>query len=138
MSSPKSPSAAVPVAEYAELLGPKLSEALEKKGYDTLTPVQASVLAPERRERDLRISSQTGSGKTLAIGFALRDAVEATAPLARGATPAPRALVIVPTRELAKQVRDELGWLYAPSGLKIASVAGGASYRDEYRTLSEG
>jgi ATP-dependent RNA helicase DeaD len=140
MPSPKSPPASVPVpvSDYAEVLGPKLCAALEKKGYATLTPVQASVLEPENQERDLRISSQTGSGKTLAIGFALREMVSEVKPLARGQSPAPRALVIVPTRELAKQVRDELGWLYAPQGLKIAAVTGGSSYRDEHRSLSEG
>ena len=47
-------------------------------------------------------------------------------------------MVIVPTRELAKQVHDELTWLYAPQKLRIASVTGGSSYRDEHRSLSAG
>jgi ATP-dependent RNA helicase DeaD len=126
-----------PVPDLTELLGPELASALAKKGYTTLTPVQQSVLDPALEGRDLRISSQTGSGKTLAIGFALRSAVagEAVKPahVAR-----PRALVIVPTRELAKQVHDELTWLYAPQRLRIAAVTGGSSYRDEHRSLSAG
>ncbi len=126
-----------PVPDLIELLGPELASALAKKGYTTLTPVQQSVLDPALEGRDLRISSQTGSGKTLAIGFALRSAVagEAVKPahVAR-----PRALVIVPTRELAKQVHDELTWLYAPQRLRIAAVTGGSSYRDEHRSLSAG
>jgi ATP-dependent RNA helicase DeaD len=126
-----------PSPDFAELLGPELASALAKKGYHTLTEVQRSVLAPELAESDLRISSQTGSGKTLAIGFVLRNAVSATT-IERGAVARPQALVIVPTRELARQVYDELSWLYAPLKLRITSVAGGASYRDEHRALASG
>ncbi len=118
-----------------ELLGPELAAAFAQKGYKTLTPVQQSVLDASNDGRDLRISSQTGSGKTLALGLALRHVVSADtltkAPVAR-----PQALVIVPTRELAKQVNDELGWLYAQRKLRIASVTGGSSYRDEHRALA--
>ncbi|HMJ16102.1 MAG TPA: DEAD/DEAH box helicase, partial [Polyangiaceae bacterium] len=124
-------------SDFSELLGPELSAALAKKGYTTLTPVQRAVLAPELAERDLRLSSQTGSGKTLAIGFVLRGALAGhkvkPSPVAR-----PLTLVITPTRELAKQVHDELAWLYAPMHLRIAAVTGGAVYRDEHRALSQG
>ncbi|HYP90918.1 MAG TPA: DEAD/DEAH box helicase, partial [Polyangiaceae bacterium] len=129
--------AADSAAELVELLGPELASALAKKGYTSLTKVQRSVLEPELDGRDLRISSQTGSGKTLAIGFALRNAVSGEA-IAPSPVSRPRALVIVPTRELARQVHDELGWLYAPRKLRIASVTGGTSYRDEHRALSSG
>jgi ATP-dependent RNA helicase DeaD len=127
----------IPETDFSELLGPELASALAKKGYTTLTPVQRSVLEPELEGRDLRISSQTGSGKTLAIGFALRQAIS-TETLKKSPVARPQAIVIVPTRELAKQVNDELGWLYAPKKVRIASVIGGASYRDESRTLSQG
>jgi ATP-dependent RNA helicase DeaD len=137
MSETAPSSTPVPVPDLTELLGPELAAALAKKGYTTLTRVQQSVLDPGADGRDLRISSQTGSGKTLALGFALRNVVSAEglkpSPVAR-----PQALVIVPTRELAKQVNDELGWLYAQRKLRIASVIGGSSYRDEHRALSAG
>ncbi|HET9934567.1 MAG TPA: DEAD/DEAH box helicase [Polyangiaceae bacterium] len=120
----------------SELLGPELSAAIAKKGYLTLTPVQLSVLDPALRDRDLRVSSQTGSGKTLAIGFALRDVLRDAAPASKAHLAKPAALVIVPTRELAKQVEAELSWLFAPFRLKIAAVTGGASYRDEHRALA--
>jgi ATP-dependent RNA helicase DeaD len=119
----------------SELLGPELASALAKKGYHTLTPVQQSVLDPELVGRDLRISSQTGSGKTVAIGFLLRSALS-PATLTKSTIARPQALVIEPTRELAKQVYDELSWLYAPLKLRIAAVAGGSSYRDEHRALA--
>ena len=136
MSEPE-PSSSPAVPDLSELLGPDLASAFAKKGYTTLTPVQRSVLEPENEGRDLRISSQIGSGKTLALGLALRNALVGEAvkptPVAR-----PLALVIVPTRELAKQVNEELGWLYAPQKLRLASVIGGSSYRDEHRALSAG
>ena len=135
MSEPESSS--TPAPDLSELLGPDLAAALAKKGYTTLTPVQQSVLDPSIEGRDLRISSQTGSGKTLAIGFALRNAVTGE-PLKPSPVARPRALVIVPTRALAKQVNDELTWLYAPQRLRIASVIGGSSYRDEHRALASG
>ena len=135
MSEQASSSTAAP--DLTELLGPDLASALAKKGYATLTPVQLSVLDPAGEGRDLRISSQTGSGKTLAIGFALRSAV-AGEPVAPAHVARPRAMVIVPTRELAKQVHDELTWLYAPQKLRIAAVTGGSSYRDEHRSLAAG
>jgi len=138
MSEPAPSSTPAPdLPDLNALLGPELASALAKKGYTTLTPVQMSVLDPSGEGRDLRISSQTGSGKTLAIGFALRSAV-AGEPVKPTHVARPRALVIVPTRELAKQVHDELTWLYAPQKLRIAAVTGGSSYRDEHRALSAG
>ena len=127
-------------SDFTALLGPELSASLEKKGYTKLTPVQEAVLAPALAERDLRISSQTGSGKTLAIGFSLRLLLAAptATPTSKAAVrvAAPRALVVTPTRELAKQVETELGWLYASSKVRVACVTGGANYRDEHRALA--
>lgn len=122
---------------WTKLLGPAIAGALEKKGYATLTTVQLAVLDPEIATRDLRITSQTGSGKTVAIGFAVRDLLGRSAQqadkLAR-----PRVLIIAPTRELAKQEEKELQWLFAPMHVQIASVTGGAVYRDEHRALAAG
>jgi ATP-dependent RNA helicase DeaD len=125
-------------SDLTALLGPELSASFEKKGYTKLTPVQEAVLAPALAERDLRISSQTGSGKTLAIGFSLRHLLAAPAPTSKSAVrvATPRALVVTPTRELAKQVETELGWLYASSKVRVACVTGGANYRDEHRSLA--
>ena len=116
--------------------------ALEQKGFDKLTPVQEAVLSPELLGRDLRISSQTGSGKTVAIGFAIRAAIRATSEEPVGGNDKgkdqraqPHALVVTPTRELAKQVEEELAWLYAPLGAKVTSVTGGTGYRDELRSF---
>jgi ATP-dependent RNA helicase DeaD len=123
--------------EFASILGPALMGALEQRGFARLTPVQEAVLDPSLADRDLRITSQTGSGKTVAIGFALRTLVGST-PSGAGSVARPRALVVAPTRELAKQVEEELRWLLAPLHAKVASATGGASYQDERRALASG
>ncbi len=129
--------AGMPLSEHAELLGPHLFAAIERKGYAELTAVQRAVLDPALAGRDLRITSQTGSGKTLAIGLTLRTLANEEAPPAQGKA-CPRALIVAPTRELAHQVERELTWLYSASGLKLATTTGGTSYRDEHRALSKG
>jgi ATP-dependent RNA helicase DeaD len=121
--------------DFAAIIGPELASAIAGKGYTTLTLVQEAVLAPELEGRDLRISSQTGSGKTIAIGFTVRDMVKGESASTPKGAARPRALVIAPTRELAKQVELELSWLYAPMRISVASVTGGGNFRDERRAL---
>ncbi len=114
-----------------------LAAALEKQGYDTLTPVQESVTNPELEGKDLLVSAQTGSGKTVGFGLAIGPTILSEdgtfGPAAR-----PLALCIAPTRELALQVKRELQWLYAGAGATIASTVGGMDFRDEKRTLERG
>ena len=112
--------------EFAPLLGPLLAKALAERGYTELTRVQEAVLDPALADRDLRITSQTGSGKTLAIGFAVRALVAEPARAEKGVA-RPRALVVTPTRELARQVDEELAWLFAR--LRRAGRLGGGRGR---------
>ncbi|HEY8042185.1 MAG TPA: DEAD/DEAH box helicase [Polyangiaceae bacterium] len=123
------------VADLTHLVGPALASALAGKGYDTLTAVQEAVLDEALEGRDLRITSQTGSGKTIAIGFAVRDLLDDLTSQ-YGGPARPRVLILAPTRELAKQVADELGWLFAPLRVRVAAVTGGAGYLDQKRALS--
>ena len=119
-------------------LPPALLQALAARSYEVATPVQAAVMDPAARGRDLLVSSQTGSGKTIAFGAALAATLlEATEAPARVAG-APRALIIVPTRELAVQVRDELGWLLAATGLRLGSFTGGTAVSGDLRALHRG
>ena len=123
-----------------------LARALERRGYDALTPVQQAVAAPELQARDLLVSARTGSGKTVAYGLALAgDLLDADADEGAGsggeALPPPgppRVLVIAPTRELAVQVQAELAWLYADAGARIVSCVGGMDPRREQRALAAG
>jgi superfamily II DNA/RNA helicase len=98
---------------------PDLVEALAAQGIETPFPIQELVLPDAFAGRDVLAKSPTGSGKTLAFGLPL---VERTKP----EDGAPAALVLVPTRELASQVADELEYLGGASGLKVAAAYGGA------------
>jgi ATP-dependent RNA helicase DeaD len=116
---------------------PALAEALAKREYSTLTPVQQDVLAPELRDADLLVSAQTGSGKTVAFGMSIAPTLlegEEKLPYSRK----PLALVVAPTRELALQVRRELEWLYAIAGASLASCVGGMDMRAERSALNRG
>nr|WP_085807310.1 DEAD/DEAH box helicase [Roseovarius albus] len=114
-----------------------LTDALNERGYDTLTQVQVAVSDADLIGKDLLVSAQTGSGKTLGFGLAI-------APTLLGddehfaAAAAPLALIIAPTRELALQVKRELDWLYAKAGATLASCVGGMDMRDERRALARG
>jgi ATP-dependent RNA helicase DeaD len=114
-----------------------LADALSKRGYDTLTPVQTACMDPQLGEADLLVSAQTGSGKTVGFGLALGDTLLGDAE-AFDRPGSPLALVIAPTRELALQVKRELDWLYGEAGVVMASCVGGMDMRDERRTLARG
>ena len=116
---------------------PALDRALANKGYAEPTPVQAAVLEAEHAGADLLVSAQTGSGKTVAFGLAAAPTLLEGAD-SFGPGGAPLALAIAPTRELALQVAEELRWLYAEAGAKIATCVGGMDARREARALGFG
>ncbi|WP_305984406.1 DEAD/DEAH box helicase [Roseibium sp. MMSF_3544] len=118
-------------------LAPALSAALAKRGYESLTPVQESVLNDAPAEADLLVSAQTGSGKTVAFGLALAPTLLGDRERLDKAA-APVALAIAPTRELALQVKEELTWLYEEAGAVTASCVGGMDPRTERRQLERG
>ncbi|WP_423068456.1 DEAD/DEAH box helicase [Devosia sp. CN2-171] len=120
-----------------DTIHPALAAALAERGYETLTPVQLSVLAPEAAERDLLVSAQTGSGKTVAFGMAIAPTLLGGEAKFGHAT-TPLALLIAPTRELAMQVQRELEWLYAGTDARIAAGVGGMDIRTERRALERG
>jgi len=114
-----------------------ISEALSERGYAEPTAVQAAVLEPEARDRDLIVSAQTGSGKTVAFGVTMAGHLlpegDAFAPPG-----APLALIIAPTRELALQVSQELTWLYGKARARIVTCVGGMDPVKERRALENG
>lgn len=114
-----------------------LLTALEKRGYNSLTPVQEAVSAPELEGRDALVSAKTGSGKTVAFGIAIAPDVLGGGDHF-GPAEAPLALAIAPTRELAMQVARELEWLYAEAGVVVATCVGGMDVRNERRALERG
>jgi ATP-dependent RNA helicase RhlE len=100
-------------------------EALAAYGITTPFPIQAMVWEDVRAGRDTLARSKTGSGKTL--GFAV-PIVERLDP---GSSPLPAALVLVPTRELAQQVRAEFQIVATAKHLKVLAVYGGTRVREQ-------
>jgi ATP-dependent RNA helicase RhlE len=97
----------------------EVASALEERGIVTPFPIQALVLPDALAGLDVLAKAPTGSGKTFAFGLPV---VERTTP----ADGAPSVLVLVPTRELAAQVADELELIGRQKGLRVAAVYGGA------------
>ena len=96
-----------------------VEQELASRGITEAFPIQSLVLPDALAGLDVLAKAPTGSGKTLAFGLPI---VERVSPNAA----APAALVLVPTRELALQVTDELSRIGAPKNLRVASVYGGA------------
>jgi superfamily II DNA/RNA helicase len=94
--------------------------ALEAKGITEPFPIQNLVMRDALAGRDVLAKSRTGSGKTLAFGIPMIERLEASARK-------PIGLVLVPTRELAVQVTDELKGIARKSGLRISPVYGGVA-----------
>ncbi|MFP5347907.1 MAG: DEAD/DEAH box helicase [Actinomycetes bacterium] len=111
-----------------------LVQALAKTGVTTPFAIQARALPDALQGRDVLGRAQTGSGKTLGFGLPM------LARLADGRrTPtAPRGLVLVPTRELAKQVADVLAPLGRSLGLRVTTVFGGAPINRQINDLARG
>jgi ATP-dependent RNA helicase DeaD len=118
-------------------IAPAIAQALSKRGYSELTPVQKAVLGPELEGRDALVSAQTGSGKTVAFGLALASTL-LEGKDRFGQAGAPLALAVAPTRELALQVKRELEWLYELTGATVVSCVGGMDMRSERRALDRG
>jgi ATP-dependent RNA helicase RhlE len=118
-------------------LSPSLCAPLARLGYTTPTPVQAESIPVILRGRDLLARAQTGTGKTAAFGLPLVDRlfVQNRRP-ARAI--APRALVLVPTRELAMQVHAALTQYGAPSRLRSVPIVGGVSMGPQVQRLRQG
>ena len=116
-----------------------LGPTLKARGFENLTAVQSAILAEGLTGRDLRISSQTGSGKTVAVGLVLaNDLANAQDPGKshdRNGPARPQVLLVAPTRELAAQLGEELGWLFRPLGKTIAVVTGGTNIGLDFRAL---
>ncbi len=121
---------------FAQLgLPDRLVSLLARRGMDAPFAIQARALPDALAGRDVLGRGQTGSGKTLAFG--LPTIVRLLAGPRR--TPnRPRALVLVPTRELAQQVHDALAPLAQPIDLKLATVYGGASMGRQIDQLRRG
>ncbi|KAG0606117.1 hypothetical protein M758_9G115200 [Ceratodon purpureus] len=112
-------------------------DALAKRGITHLFPIQRAVLEPAMKGQDLIARAKTGTGKTLAFGIPIiRHIVDEDAKSAPRSGRSPRALVLAPTRELAKQVERE--FCESAPMLSTVCVYGGVSISTQQRQLDRG
>ncbi|MFF7594872.1 DEAD/DEAH box helicase [Streptomyces mirabilis] len=124
-----------PVAAFGELdLPVELLNKLTSLGVNEPFPIQAATLPNSLAGRDVLGRGRTGSGKTLAFGLALLVRTAGQRAEARK----PRALILVPTRELAQQVSDALTPYAQLLKVRLATVVGGMSIGRQAAALRAG
>ncbi|EDX74765.1 DEAD/DEAH box helicase domain protein [Coleofasciculus chthonoplastes PCC 7420] len=101
---------------------------LEKLGFDTPTEIQSQAIPELLAGRDVVAQSQTGTGKTAAFSLPMLEQID---PNARGV----QALILAPTRELARQVADAIRDLTSNRRVGIVTVYGGQSIDRQIRLL---
>ena len=109
-------------------------EAIKAKGFETPSPIQKltiPVLLDDEKTNDIIAQAQTGTGKTAAFGLPILERLRPQ----KGAT---QALILVPTRELALQVTEEILSFNAKRKLVISPIYGGASMTEQLRRLGKG
>jgi ATP-dependent RNA helicase DeaD len=104
--------------------------ALDQVGYTEPTEIQAGGLPPMLEGRDLVAQAPTGTGKTAAFGCLLAHETEP----GEGT----QALVLTPTRELARQVAEEVERLCKVRGQRVLTIYGGVGYGPQQQGLREG
>ena len=116
-----------------------LLDVLRTQGLVDAFPIQAATIPDALAGRDVLGRGRTGSGKTLAFSLPLVARLAPAGAERRRATPwRPRGLVLVPTRELANQVRDVIAPLARAARLRHAVVYGGVGYGPQIAALRDG
>lgn len=120
------------VSKFAELgLYPQFVKAVENMGFEEPTPIQQQAIPAMLMGRDLIGQAQTGTGKTAAFMLPLLQNLDPNGT-------AVQALILAPTRELAKQVADAGEAFSQESKVKILPVYGGQSYTIQKSALKRG
>ena len=117
-------------------LAPRLTKALAEQGISEPTPIQAQAIPHAMNGRDVMGLAQTGTGKTAAFGLPMIDALLKTQ--GKAAPKTARGLILAPTRELAKQIADNLTAYTQGTHLKTVLVVGGAGITGQTRRLEKG
>ena len=105
-----------------------VAQALAARDINMPFPIQELVIPAALTGADVLAKAPTGSGKTFAFGLPIVERADASAPT-------PTALVLVPTRELASQVAEELYFVAKPKRLRVAAAYGGASIASQSKRL---
>ncbi len=114
-------------------LDPRLQRNLQAMGFEQPMPIQSAAIPPALKGHDILGSAETGTGKTAAFLLPLLQKL-ITSPRSRQ----PRALVLVPTRELALQVADQARQLSQSLSLRLSVIYGGVGIGPQEQALKQG
>ncbi len=106
--------------------------ALEAEGITTAFPIQALTLPVALDRHDLIGQARTGTGKTLAFGIPILERLDETPRVPAS----PRSLIVVPTRELAIQVADDLRVASSRMNANVVTLYGGRAYEPQIDALA--
>ncbi len=112
-------------------LDPRIFAGIEALGYTEPTPIQEQAIPPLLQGRDMVGVAQTGTGKTAAFALPM------LARLIDGPRGRLRALILVPTRELADQIHQAIGALGRASGLRCTTIYGGVAWGPQAKALRD-
>ena len=124
---------------FTELpIHPKILDALQSKGFEYCTPIQALSLPITLAGKDVAGQAQTGTGKTMAFLIAVFHHLlqNQSDNISQGKQP--RALILAPTRELAVQIANDAELLVKKTGLKTALAYGGDGYDKQLKAIEDG
>ncbi len=113
-------------------VSPDLVAVLRERGIETAFPIQAITIPDALAGRDVCGKAKTGSGKTLAFGLPILERLNVAD------SKRPRAIALVPTRELAVQVHDELAPLAEARDRSMLAIYGGANMDKQIKALERG
>lgn len=115
-------------------IDPRLQDSVRSMGFAQPTPIQSATIPAAMTGQDILGSAETGTGKTAAYLLPVLHRLLASP--ARGH--APRALILVPTRELALQVAEQAETLSARTDLRVAAIFGGMAMNSQTNLLRRG
>ena len=115
-------------------LSKELLDAINKKGYDTATPVQEQVIPLILEGKDILASAQTGTGKTAGFALPLLQKLQ----YSNNKSKQIKALILTPTRELAAQVAESIREYGSYLRFRTLVIYGGVSMNTQIKKLNQG
>ena len=112
-------------------LSMEVLKSIKELGFETLFPIQAQAIMPLLEGKDVIGQAQTGTGKTAAFGVPMVERLDPQVRKVQG-------LILVPTRELAMQVAQNMHQFAKYRKLRVLPVYGGASIERQIRELQNG
>ena len=120
------------ISNFTDLgISEDIARAMDDMGWEEPTPIQVEAVPPGLKGSDMFAQAQTGTGKTGAFGSIILQRIEPKQKL-------PSAIVLVPTRELANQVADQVTNIAKYTGHECVPIYGGASIEGQINKLEKG